>query len=129
MPDDYEPTLDAYAEMLGDLSVLEPAGVAEVIGVHLEGPMLAEKYRGGHPVDCLSAPESVDLEAYVATNFVRMVTLAPELAGALPMISRLSERGVVVGIGHSDATIEEVDAGVEAGALWVTHLFNAICAR
>src|SRR5207247_2227527 len=71
-------------------------------------------------------PVGDDLERALALERLRLVTLAPELPGALDAIRRLVARGVVVSIGHSDATLAQAQDGIEAGARLFTHLFNAM---
>ena len=93
------------------------------IGIHLEGPFLGGA-PGAHRREVLCDP---DLEWLAALpSLVRLVTLAPEREGALEAIRLLSERGVVVSLGHSTATYEEARAGADAGARLVTHLFNGM---
>jgi N-acetylglucosamine-6-phosphate deacetylase len=101
---------------------------ARVLGVHLEGPFLSPRQAGVHDIAFMHPATSDDLDALLATGVVdviSMVTLAPELPGALDAIRRLRANGIVVSIGHSDARGTEVDAAVEAGARMVTHIFNA----
>jgi N-acetylglucosamine-6-phosphate deacetylase len=71
-------------------------------------------------------PDPVVLERLLAAGGVRMVTLAPELPGALSLVRRLADAGVVVSLGHSDASYEEAQAAARVGARSVTHLFNAM---
>lgn len=101
--------------------------VARILGVHLEGPFLSAQRRGAHDPAWLldPSPERLDRLLEGDGDILALVTLAPELEGGLEAIRRLSERGVVVSIGHSDATAEQTAAAVEAGARMVTHLFNA----
>jgi N-acetylglucosamine-6-phosphate deacetylase len=94
------------------------------LGVHLEGPFLHPGRAGAHPREHLVPPDAAWLAALPAR--VRLVTLAPELPGGLDAVSRLTERGVTVALGHSDATYEEALAAAAAGARMVTHLFNAM---
>lgn len=102
-----------------------PAG-AVPLGLHFEGPMIAESHKGAHPSHWL-APASLDLIAgWSAEAGVAMVTLAPELRGATEVITELASRGVVVSVGHTAATSVEVLAAAEAGATAATHLFNAM---
>jgi N-acetylglucosamine-6-phosphate deacetylase len=103
-------------------------GAARVLGVHLEGPFLSPRQAGVHDISFMHPATPADLDALLAPGVVElisMVTLAPELPGALDVIRRLRAHGVVVSIGHSDARGAEVAAAVEAGARMVTHIFNA----
>ena len=102
---------------------LEGSGAA-VLGYHLEGPALAAVRAGAQPVAWMRPPSA--LEDLVRAGPVRLVTLAPELEGALAVIERLSAEGVRINLGHSNATWTEARAGFAAGADGVTHLFNAM---
>ena len=103
-------------------------GGARVRGVHVEGPFLAPNRHGAHDPALLRdpTPEAVDALIDAAPGLLRMHTLAPERPGALAAIRRLVEAGVLVSIGHSDATAEQAEAAADAGASLVTHLFNAM---
>ena len=98
------------------------------LGLHLEGPFLSPAKRGAHPADRLRPPSLPAIAGWSRAAGVALVTLAPDLDGALPVISELVARGVVVSLGHTPATVEQAIAGIEAGATWVTHLFNAMAA-
>ena len=104
-----------------------PADGAEPLGFNLEGPFLAAARRGAHDPTNLQVPVNVPrptLEPLV--DGLRLLTVAPELPGATELIRWLDDRGVVISIGHSDATLEEARAGYAAGATSTTHLFNAM---
>ena len=103
------------------------ASGARVLGVHLEGPFISPLRAGAHNKDWMIEPsaEAVDQLLDAGSGILRIVTLAPELPGALEAASRLAAAGVVVSVGHSDATASQVSAAVGAGARMVTHLFNA----
>jgi N-acetylglucosamine-6-phosphate deacetylase len=101
-----------------------PAG-SRVLGVHLEGPFLSEKRRGAHNADHLIDPTPELHDMLLETGLVRLVTLAPERTGGLAAVRILAEEGVLVSVGHSDATAEQVSQAADAGARKVTHLFNA----
>jgi N-acetylglucosamine-6-phosphate deacetylase len=100
-----------------------------ILGLHLEGPFLSPEKRGAHRADWLRAPESTALDALLAhpamRKILRVMTLAPELPGALPAISRLVAEGIIISLGHTNATAAEMRAGTDAGARLVTHVFNA----
>jgi N-acetylglucosamine-6-phosphate deacetylase len=104
-----------------------PDPAARVLGVHVEGPFLSPRRRGAHNPDwlCDPAPDAVEELLTAAPGLLRMQTLAPELPGALAAIRRLTDAGVLVSVGHSNATAAEVEAAADAGARMVTHLFNA----
>ncbi|MET0324517.1 MAG: N-acetylglucosamine-6-phosphate deacetylase, partial [Ilumatobacteraceae bacterium] len=96
------------------------------LGLHLEGPMLSPVRTGAHPAAHLTAPSTELIEGWSPEAGVVMVTLAPELPGALDVVGTLVSRGVTVSMGHTDATAAEFAAGRVAGASYVTHLFNAM---
>jgi N-acetylglucosamine-6-phosphate deacetylase len=103
----------------------DPLG-ARPLGVHLEGPFLSERRLGTHPPGHRRDPDAALLAHWRATGPVVAVTLAPELPGALHLVARLARDGVLVSVGHSDATAEQAHAAFDAGAATVTHLFNAM---
>jgi N-acetylglucosamine-6-phosphate deacetylase len=100
-----------------------------ILGLHLEGPFLAPAKRGAHRRDWLAVPSKAALDALLADEtllaVLRVVTLAPELFGALAAISRLVQAGIKVALGHTDATAAETQQAAAAGASLVTHVFNA----
>ena len=98
---------------------------ARVLGVHVEGPFLAASRRGAHDADLFCDPTPERIDALLEPGTLALLTLAPERAGALEAIERLAGAGVVVSVGHSDATADVVMAAADAGARMVTHLFNA----
>jgi N-acetylglucosamine-6-phosphate deacetylase len=105
-----------------------PAGWvgAEPLGLHFEGPMIAPSRKGAHPEHWLRPPSLDLVDGWARETGVVLATVAPELPGALEVIERLVSRGIVVSIGHTAATTDEVAAAVEAGARYVTHLGNAM---
>jgi N-acetylglucosamine-6-phosphate deacetylase len=98
---------------------------ARVLGVHVEGPFLSEARRGAHDRALMCDPTPPRVEALLEPGTMALLTLAPERFGALDAISRLVQAGVLVSVGHSDATADVVSAAADAGARKVTHLFNA----
>ena len=111
----------------GELVAAGPLPGARVLGVHLEGPFLASARAGAHRREWLVPPDSAAVGELLAAGagVLRLVTLAPELAGGLAAVARLPAAGLVVSIGHSDATAAQTAAAAGAGARMVTHLFNA----
>jgi N-acetylglucosamine-6-phosphate deacetylase len=105
-----------------------PAGYrgAAALGWHLEGPFLAPSRAGAHDPASLRAPDVGAVRDWSPATGVRLVTLAPELPGALEVANRLVAAGVVVSAGHSAATFDEAKSGFDAGIRAVTHLFNAM---
>jgi len=100
-------------------------GAAAILGMHLEGPFISRARLGVHPPLNLE-PAGEPFERAIKLRSLRLVTLAPELKGALDAIRRLCARGVVVSLGHTDATFAEANAGTAAGARMFTHLFNGM---
>lgn len=102
-------------------------GAARTVGVHLEGPFLAEQRRGAHRADLLSDPDPQLVATLLdaAAGALTYMTLAPERPGALEAIRQLTGAGVRVALGHCDADALTVRAAADAGATLVTHLYNA----
>jgi N-acetylglucosamine-6-phosphate deacetylase len=105
-----------------------PTSVAgpRVLGAHLEGPFISPGRLGIHPAAARRDPDPALLERLLEAGPVRLVTLAPELAGTDALIDYLHARGVVVSCGHTDATADEAEAAFDDGVRTVTHLFNAM---
>ena len=101
---------------------------AQPFGIHLEGPFLSHVRRGAHPLENLLLPtlETFNRLWQAARGHIRILTIAPELDGALEVIAEAARRGVCVSIGHSDADLKSAIAGVAAGARHATHTFNAM---
>ena len=122
--------VSAPVEVLcGQLSMLaDLVADGHFAGIHLEGPFLSPRKRGAHDPAALRNPdaESVQRLLVAGRGALSMVTVAPELPGALPAIRQLLDAGVVVAIGHTDADAETVQRAVDAGASTATHLFNAM---
>jgi N-acetylglucosamine-6-phosphate deacetylase len=102
-------------------------GRARILGVHLEGPFISAKRRGAHNPDWIVSPREESVETLLAagSGLLKLVTMAPELDGAMAAIKRLAAAGVGVSVGHSDATAQQVASAAMCGATMVTHLFNA----
>ncbi len=96
------------------------------LGLHVEGPYLNPSKKGAHNPKYLRAPDRKEVADWSPSTGVRLVTIAPELPGALDVITDLSRRGVLVSTGHSMATYEEAIAAFDAGARYGTHLFSAM---
>lgn len=99
---------------------------ARILGVNIEGPYINEKMRGAHVATCIRAPEEKEIDEIfeAAGDDLRIMTVAPEIEGGMALVDRLAARGVVAGIGHSDATAAEALEAVRRGARLATHLFN-----
>ena len=100
-----------------------------ILGLHLEGPFLNPLRRGAHEAGWLCAPTrgAIDelLSAGPMREALRVITLAPELPGGLAAIERLAAAGIIVSLGHTDATAAQMQAAAQSGARMVTHVFNA----
>jgi N-acetylglucosamine-6-phosphate deacetylase len=120
------------AELAGSLRSAQkvvagaPAG-ARILGVHLEGPFLSPVRAGAHRRDWIVPPSPGAVAELLGAGqgVLRLMTLAPEADGALAAVTALVTAGVVVSVGHSDATARQVADAAGAGARMVTHLFNA----
>jgi N-acetylglucosamine-6-phosphate deacetylase len=99
---------------------------ATPLGWHVEGPFISPKRAGAHDPATLQAPDARVVADWTPGSGIRMVTLAPELPGALEVVEALIANGVVVSAGHSNATFEQAAAGFDAGIRFITHLFNAM---
>lgn len=101
---------------------------ARILGAHLESSFIAPKFKGAQPPEALRPIEDPALREVIRRHaaVIRIVTLAPELAGATELIHELVTLGIRVSIGHTDATYEKAVAGAQAGATRVTHLCNAM---
>jgi N-acetylglucosamine-6-phosphate deacetylase len=101
---------------------------AQPLGIHLEGPFISHSRRGVHPPENLLAPSATAFDRFwqAARGHIRVLTIAPELPGALEVITEASARGVCVSLGHSDADLNAARAGFAAGARHATHTFNAM---
>ena len=122
----------AALECLGDL-VRHMEGppselVAQPLGIHMEGPFLNALRKGVHPAQHMLTPRNELFEDFyqAAGGNLRILTLAPEVDGAEAMMSSVLERGVLVGMGHTDATFEQAERAVELGVRHVVHMFNAM---
>jgi N-acetylglucosamine-6-phosphate deacetylase len=108
-------------------SAAAPAS-AEILGVHLEGPFISLGRRGAHPAEWIVAPSVPLFERYLETakGTTRILTLAPELPGADEVIAEASKVGVVISLGHTDASYAQAMAAIANGARHATHVFNAM---
>ena len=125
--------MDATLRALERLAVaIEPGAQRTAracpVGIHLEGPFISHARRGVHPSENLLRPTLAAFERFwqAARGRIRMMTIAPELDGALEVIAEASRRGVCVSLGHSDADLRTSERGIAAGARHATHTFNAM---
>jgi N-acetylglucosamine-6-phosphate deacetylase len=101
---------------------------AEVLGVHYEGPFLSKVRRGVHPAEWIQLPSAELLDGLLraASGNGRLLTIAPELMGAAPAIDAARKAGVVVAMGHTDATYEQARAAIARGVHHAVHVYNAM---
>jgi N-acetylglucosamine-6-phosphate deacetylase len=101
---------------------------AEILGIHLEGPFISRARRGVHPEEWIAAPSLGMLSQFLAEarGTAQIITLAPELPGALELIGAARAAGLVVSLGHTDATYKQAQAAISAGARHAAHVFNAM---
>jgi len=101
---------------------------AEVLGIHFEGPFISSVRRGVHPREFLKLPSAELLEKFLeaAKGRAQILTIAPELLGAMPCIDAARQAGLVVAIGHTDATYEQARAAIARGAHHAVHVYNAM---
>ncbi len=120
--------LDRVAQAQAVFQAGPPPGFkgAVPLGWHVEGPYLNPERKGAHSAEYLRSPNLAEIATWSREQGVRLVTLAPELEGAEPLIRTLAERGVVVSAGHSMATVDQANQGFQAGLRYATHLFNAM---
>lgn len=111
-------------EVIADLAEEDPL----VLGSHLEGPYLADARRGAHNPEYLRELDERELESLLeaARGTLKQITIAPERAGGLDAVSRFVEAGIVVGVGHTEATYEVAREAFDRGATLLTHAFNAM---
>ncbi|MGC2331473.1 MAG: N-acetylglucosamine-6-phosphate deacetylase [Candidatus Acidiferrales bacterium] len=101
---------------------------AEIVGIHLEGPFISKARRGVHPPDALARPSLATLGKLIeaAHGLVKIVTVAPELPGALELIAAAVAVKIVAAIGHTDADYDQARAAIHAGARHAVHMYNAM---
>ncbi|HME13517.1 MAG TPA: N-acetylglucosamine-6-phosphate deacetylase [Candidatus Acidoferrum sp.] len=101
---------------------------AEVLGIHFEGPFISAVRRGVHPAEYLRLPSAgfLDQLLQAAAGSAAILTIAPELLGAIPCIDAARKAGMVVAIGHTDATYEQARAAIAHGARHAVHVYNAM---
>jgi len=101
---------------------------AEVLGIHLEGPFISKTRRGVHPSEWIQLPSAETLSRFLraAAGNARILTIAPEVLGAAPCIDAARQAGLVVSMGHTDATYEQARAAMARGVRSATHVYNAM---
>jgi len=101
---------------------------AQVLGVHFEGPFISPVRRGVHPTEWITLPSAALLQRFTeaAGGYAQILTIAPELLGAMPCIDAARKAGLVVAMGHTDATYEQARAAIAHGARHAVHVYNAM---
>jgi N-acetylglucosamine-6-phosphate deacetylase len=121
-------TLSSLSGLAKLIAQLPGDSEAQPIGIHLEGPFLSHIKRGVHPTEHLLAPDLAlfDRLYEAAEGHIRLMTLAPELPGAVELAAHATSRGVRVSLGHSNANAAQTRAAIVAGAASATHTFNTM---
>jgi len=106
----------------------EDLGGANLLGIHIEGPFISLLKKGMILPECICPPSEqvLDIIGSITNGHLRMMTIAPELPGSLPIVRSLVDSGVIASFGHSNASYEQTLDGFDAGLSHVTHLFNAM---
>jgi len=101
---------------------------AEILGIHLEGPFISKNKRGVHPAESLAKPSVDTLKKLLdaADGLVKIVTIAPELPGAIELLHAVVAAKIVAALGHTDANFEQARAAIQAGARHAVHVYNAM---
>ena len=101
---------------------------AQILGTHLEGPFFNKKYKGAQPEECMILPTVENYQSFVKDHqdVVRKISIAPELEHSLELIDYLKDKNTVVSLGHTNATYEQAQAAIDAGATSGTHTYNAM---
>jgi N-acetylglucosamine-6-phosphate deacetylase len=116
---------NTYERALRVVGEAESGAGPRLLGVHLEGPFISHRWKGAHDERYIQEPDLSVAGALCDAGPVRVVTLAPERPGGLELIEYLSNRGVVVSCGHSDADAQIAHAAFDRGARAITHVYNA----
>ena len=126
-PDETCRSVEAIARYIPQqFEALQPK--AEVLGIHYEGPFINKVRRGVHPAEWVQLPSAELLNRLLqaAAGKARILTIAPELLGAVPCMKAAREAGVVIGMGHTDATYEQARAAIAQGVHHAVHVYNAM---
>lgn len=101
---------------------------AQVLGTHLEGPFFNKKYKGAQPEECMILPTVENYLSFVKDHqdVIRKISIAPELEHSIELIDYLKDKNTVVSLGHTNATYEQAQAAIDAGATSGTHTYNAM---
>jgi N-acetylglucosamine-6-phosphate deacetylase len=126
-PDDIVRSVEGIANFITNQHGSEDPR-AEVLGIHYEGPFISTVRRGVHPKEWVTLPnrDLLDRMVTAAAGNARILTIAPELLGAMPCIDAARAAGIVVAMGHTDATYEQARAAIAHGAHHAVHVYNAM---
>jgi N-acetylglucosamine-6-phosphate deacetylase len=125
-PEHTSAAIERIAAFLQRAAAPEETVAAEPLGIHLEGPFISPVRRGVHPPEWIAPPSLDLLERFTAGNAVRILTLAPEVSGALQLVAAARKRRIVVSLGHTDATFDQSSEAIRLGASHAAHVFNAM---
>ena len=127
-PEVLSKSLQGLRTVLASWQARPVEGAAEPLGIHLEGPFISPERRGAHLAADLQNPSIPIFQQFLdaAGDSLRILTLAPELAGAAELQQYAMMRGVCVALGHSNATYEQAIKAIDAGAAHAVHVFNAM---
>ena len=118
---------EAISRALKNVSLFEgQEKQAEMLGIHLEGPFISTKQPGAQPVEFITLPSTALFNKWqeLSGKRIKMITMASEIEGGMAFIKKLASAGIIASIGHSDATYEEMQEAIKAGASHITHLYN-----
>ena len=134
MPTIYPAPIESMRQNLGAVKTAmgiqknSKGNAANINGIYLEGPFLNPSKCGALDASSFLKPDEKFLKKLVEgfEDVIKIITIAPELDGAIELIRKISDMGIIVSMGHSDATYVQAEAGYNAGARGITHLFNAM---
>ncbi len=121
-------TLHALEALATAIEATTPSNEATPVGIHLEGPFLSHARRGVHPTELLQPPSIALFDRFqqAARGHIKLLTIAPEVPGAIDLITHAASQGIRSSLGHTNATAAEAEQAVRAGATSATHTFNAM---
>jgi len=127
-PDETRRCLESISNFISSSANRPAEAAAEIVGIHMEGPFISSVRRGVHPPGAIAKPSVTLLDRYLeaAAGTVKILTLAPELPGALDLVEQAYAKGLVVALGHTDATYEQAHNAIFRGARHAVHVFNAM---
>jgi N-acetylglucosamine-6-phosphate deacetylase len=126
-PEDICRAVEGIAQYIGQQHASAESR-AEVLGIHFEGPFISRERRGVHPARWIQSPSAELLNRFLqaAAGNARLMTIAPEVLGAAPCIEAARKAGLVISIGHTDASYEQANLAISRGARSATHMYNAM---